>query len=870
MSFSEENNDRNKNRDMNRDKGKKGNKNDNKRDIPIINTTTLKINVKTIGDLTTKEYDLIPFHPNMSEVKDITKNKNYILFPSFVKITMKDLKQAGIGTDYQTAFLDLDKYIRVIKYVTAPEKEYDPTLLVDKSDIKNYTVSLAQNALASFAQESDTDVITIQKDEPLSQEEIITNNIALIKSLFFPVKGKFFILGNEYIIGKSSYIPKYVQSTDTNTSLEKVDSHQHNIPLFYTITVELQLLDAINNPGVGDFGRMSCKAKKASIAKEAQEVFGTNFGYVEEKKATVPSILHTSEVSKDRNFGQLQLDWEKRNKYQKEPTSERERLEMERSMTPLQKKMAELERKQKELGEVPPLWEKETKELDKKYENFETKINELREEYKNISEDNKDDKSLLRQLQDSIKDKMYNEVLALGIEIPIKPFIGPINENETEEDRENRANEQIKIRNDTIDALKTELSGLTKKPLEIKVVEKKRKEEENLINQKHVEPFLKKYKTIDNAVTLLEDQERNLKEEIKRLNASSDPGDKYKVTSFTDKLLKLQTDIRKKKADVLLDANKFGTNGEFIIKKWKDILQKRKMLFSNVDNEKKRESIKIKKDAVEKELRDKFDQLKKLNKELLIAKFYEGILTNLTKEQEASYEKEKRPDNDSNGITLNIESLEEDYLDTAGKINDIEKMQALLRLFSEYLNTLKKEKSDIEREKRKIEGDISIINSDISRFLSSRGIKALNTKVEAELKKDSEYSLKDTEKKDLIAKLSEITSKLKERKDKIVKIEKIIKESKKPGTKYDYLKNKYHDKNNQTETTSSGGSNNNRKRKSKRLYPLIKKRKYRYKTKRMMKSKNKNKNKSKKGHKTLRRLKNRIKKKKYTLRRRRV
>jgi hypothetical protein len=294
------------------------------------------------------------------------------------------------------------------------------------------------------------------------------------------------------------------------------------------------------------------------------------------------------------------------------------------------------------------------------------------------------------------------------------------------------------------------------------------------------------------------------------------------------------------------------------------------MLFSNVDNEKKRESIKIKKDAVEKELRDKFDQLKKLNKELLIAKFYEGILTNLTKEQEASYEKEKRPDNDSNGITLNIESLEEDYLDTAGKINDIEKMQALLRLFSEYLNTLKKEKSDIEREKRKIEGDISIINSDISRFLSSRGIKALNTKVEAELKKDSEYSLKDTEKKDLIAKLSEITSKLKERKDKIVKIEKIIKESKNPGTKYNSLKEKYDKKNNQTETTASGGSNNNRKRKSKRLYPLIKKRKYRYKTKRMMKSKNKNKNKSKKGHKTLRRLKNRIKKKKYTLRRRRV
>ena len=72
---------------------------------------------------------------------------------------------------------------------------------------------------------------------PLTDEEMITNNIALIKSLFFPSKNRFFILGNEYIIGESKYIPPYVPSLDTNILLENVDSHKHKIQLFYTNTV---------------------------------------------------------------------------------------------------------------------------------------------------------------------------------------------------------------------------------------------------------------------------------------------------------------------------------------------------------------------------------------------------------------------------------------------------------------------------------------------------------------------------------------------------------------------------------------------------------------------------------------------------------
>ena len=44
-----------------------------------LETTILKIDVKTIGDLKTKDYDLIPFHPNMADIKDLSNN-NYIFF----------------------------------------------------------------------------------------------------------------------------------------------------------------------------------------------------------------------------------------------------------------------------------------------------------------------------------------------------------------------------------------------------------------------------------------------------------------------------------------------------------------------------------------------------------------------------------------------------------------------------------------------------------------------------------------------------------------------------------------------------------------------------------------------------------------------
>ena len=115
-----------------------------------IETTQLKINVKTTGDLITKDYDLIPFHPNMADLRDLSNN-SYILFPSFIKITMKDLKKAGVGNDLPKVFMNLDKYITLIKYVTSPEREEDFTLIIDKTQVKNYTVALAQNTMPKIS-----------------------------------------------------------------------------------------------------------------------------------------------------------------------------------------------------------------------------------------------------------------------------------------------------------------------------------------------------------------------------------------------------------------------------------------------------------------------------------------------------------------------------------------------------------------------------------------------------------------------------------------------------------------------------------------------------------------------------------------------
>ena len=379
-----------------------------------LETTILKIDIKSNGDLITKEFDLLPFHPNMSDMKDLSNN-NYILFPSFVKITMSYLQNAGIGQDYKKAFTDLEKYIKLIKFVTNPNKEMDEdfTLLVDQTQYKNYAMSFVQD----FTSDITNDFRTVQKYEPLTDAEIITNNIGILKNIFLPVNGRFFVLGHEYIINQSKYLPPYKASDALNEHL----TDRKKVPLNYTITVELQLLDVIKNPGMGDFSKLSCKQKQLNLKKNAKEIFGDSlgnaFGYKDELKATLPPLTPTT--NSKRGFGKLQLEWEERNKYVKAPTTEKERLEQEAKWTPLQKKLAQYDKYQEEYDKIPPLWIKDTKELNAKHDAFEKDMIALVKEIQEIKKtndlpENQTDitsaPSFVKDLIETVKTKMIETV----------------------------------------------------------------------------------------------------------------------------------------------------------------------------------------------------------------------------------------------------------------------------------------------------------------------------------------------------------------------------------------------------------------------------------------------------------------------------
>jgi hypothetical protein len=128
----------------------------------------------------------------MSDIKDLSNN-NYIFFPTFSKITMMDLKRAKVGTNYSKVFTSLERYLKLIKYIASDQRETDNTLLVDQSKAKQYALSILEDITGDVV----NDFVSVQKeensDEGLTEEEIITNNIGLIKQIFFPTKGRFYI-----------------------------------------------------------------------------------------------------------------------------------------------------------------------------------------------------------------------------------------------------------------------------------------------------------------------------------------------------------------------------------------------------------------------------------------------------------------------------------------------------------------------------------------------------------------------------------------------------------------------------------------------------------------------------------------------------
>jgi hypothetical protein len=672
----------------------------------IIETTQLKINIKSTGDLITKEYDLIPFHPNMAELRDLSNN-SYILFPSFVKITMKDLKKAGVGEDYPKVFMNLDKYITLIRYVTSKDREEDFTLFIDRSQVKNYATALMQNTLTDLISDEANDVIPIQKYETLTDEEIITNNIELIKRIFLPVKSHFFILGNDYVIGQSKYIPKYVASAEKNT---KLDSSMTKIPLAYTVTFELQLLDAANNPEAGNFSKMTCKAKKGNIAKDTMDIFGTNFGYVPEKRASVPSILNTAETTKNRQYGKLQKEWEERNKFVKAPTNERERLAIESKWTPLQRKMAEFDKKQEKYNKIPPLWIKETNDLDNKYTEFGVEMKKLRDKLASTD---------IESVKADIKADMTNLVKQLLVN-----------------DREKRPTTTTTITDAEINKFVED--NTTTFLTNAKALE------QDTIDYKYVKPLIEatgvesKIKDFDS----LKSRESNLRNKLKG-------ADTYTAKSLEVELNKLQGDIVRKKAEIEVITKKFGVanpsetsfnniTGKLITKDWLELKKDNAKFKETIEKDKANEENKIKIESVNKELDTKLKEIKEFKKKLLLAKFYEGIYDDLSKEEKDSYEKKsikERPLEDVSTLQSNLDSAKGQYLDIAATFSMYNRVQAQITLSNDDMTDFKKLRDAKRAEKAKKDKE-----------------KGEKSKLSSELKKHTPISPEDEKKIEILNK----------------------------------------------------------------------------------------------------------------------
>jgi len=327
-----------------------------------IDTTTLRISIKTTGDFTTEMYDYIPFHPNMVDIKDLDHN-NYILFPDYIKITMRQLKRSEMNKNLMKNFTSIKDFIKLIKYAASKDKESDDKLLVYDTD------EIFENDLLSDS--TSNNIREIQKKEgyeKLEKSEIITNNIGVIKSVFFPIDGKLFLFGHTFIIKKSKFVYNYIKGEKLNKGVY-VDSEDQP-PLLYSATFELNILDATNNPNLNDYSSLACANKKLQLKNDIKMLLDTQNNNDIKYKTPLPIVNNKlTSITKDRKYNNLQTDWEKRNMYVMPPVNENERIDRINRMPPLAAKIAGFKDKmaRTDFRDIPPLlWITEYNLLDKK------------------------------------------------------------------------------------------------------------------------------------------------------------------------------------------------------------------------------------------------------------------------------------------------------------------------------------------------------------------------------------------------------------------------------------------------------------------------------------------------------------------------
>jgi hypothetical protein len=191
----------------------------------------LRINIETRGEHGTKPGEPIRYNIRMSDPS--LQSSDVLYFPPTLSLTKKNIRNAKVGTDDMSIFSNPASLDKVLKYVMS----------------KGFVKTTAKKA---------------------KEDGVAARNIRLLKSIYFPSRGKFFIDGKAYIINKSEVVKNSIEEKDINPKT--------GIPGKYDVTIKLSLLDARKKPGYIDFQRLSCKDKAEKIDNLAKELLGVSFG----------------------------------------------------------------------------------------------------------------------------------------------------------------------------------------------------------------------------------------------------------------------------------------------------------------------------------------------------------------------------------------------------------------------------------------------------------------------------------------------------------------------------------------------------------------------------------------------------------------
>ena len=361
---------------------------DNSSDYLYIDTVSIQFILRTKGDFITHDLDPVPFHPNMSDIVRFTNNTQ-ILFPSFVKISQSDVNSnSKLGASRIELFTHIDLYSKFIKRLSE-ERDTSLTktglLVIDKDNNRD------NDGGDNFKR-------IMVSPEYISKDEIIVNNIGVLKGIFFPINGKIFMLGHKFLITASRYI-----SHEASEETYDYSNKRFKEPRVYTVILELNVLDATNNENIGDFSERSCIAKKTSILKDIDEIFITKA----KSKIMMPINTLKTVMTVNRKFGKAITDWESRNIYKQPPRTEQEKRDFDNMINTdaLMRNKRDYDEKMVEINNLPSGYVKELNKLDEDFKLFTKRSKDIDEMDNNTTPDYKN--KLLKILFTDINKSIY-------------------------------------------------------------------------------------------------------------------------------------------------------------------------------------------------------------------------------------------------------------------------------------------------------------------------------------------------------------------------------------------------------------------------------------------------------------------------------